>query len=63
MTDNSKAEAMELPCGKFGIDHNCSTCVYANWYDKDSYGRVHCEGPYHGYNRPGDRNGCIHWKG
>lgn len=55
---NSKK--IELPLGCF--EGNCSDCVYANWYDKDSYGRVHCDGPYGGYNKPGDRNGCFYYK-
>lgn len=61
--EKKQIEAVKLPNGTFGIDHNCSTCVYANWYDKDSYGRVRCEGGYGGYNRPSDRNGCFYWKG
>ncbi len=49
-----------LPEGKF--EGNCSDCVYANWYDKDSYGRVKCDGNYGGYNKPSDRNGCFYYK-
>ncbi|MDO4470810.1 MAG: hypothetical protein Q4C84_13295 [Bacillota bacterium] len=49
-----------IPAGIF--EGNCSDCRYANWYDKDSYGRVHCDGPYGGYNRPSDRNGCFYYK-
>lgn len=60
---NEKKQTIIIPEGSFGIDHNCSTCVYANWHDKDSYGRVHCDGPYGGYNYANDRNGCFHWKG
>lgn len=48
--------------GQFCVTKNCSTCRYANWYDKDSYGRVRCNGGYGGYNNPNDRNGCFHWK-
>lgn len=50
---------IEIPKGWF--DGNCSDCRYANWQDKDSYGRVYCDGPYGGYNRPSDRNGCFHY--
>lgn len=53
---------IELPLGHFEIAKNCSTCAYANWRDKDSYGRVHCDGGYGGYNHPNDRNGCFHWR-
>ncbi len=56
-------QTVQLPEGRFEIDHNCSTCVYANWRDKDDYGRVRCEGGYGGYNHPHDRNGCFHWRG
>ena len=56
-------KVVKLPIGHFEIDKNCYTCVYANWHDKDSYGRVHCDGGYGGYNRPSDKNGCFHWKG
>lgn len=52
-----------LPCGHFEVTKNCSTCIFANFRDRDSYGRVRCEGGYGGYNRPDDRNGCFHWKG
>ena len=58
-----ETKKLELPEGHFEIDRNCSTCVYANWRDKDQYGRVRCEGGYGGYNNPRDRNGCIHWRG
>lgn len=51
---------IKLPKGCF--EGNCSDCVYANWYDKDSYGRVKCQGPYGGYNDPDKRNGCFHYK-
>lgn len=53
-------EKIKIPEGCF--DGNCSDCVYANWNDKDSYGRVRCEGGYGGYNYPHDRNGCFHYK-
>ena len=36
-------------------------CLYANFRDTDSYGRVRCNGGYGGYNNPQDRNGCFHW--
>lgn len=58
MKENQK---IILPEGCF--EGNCVDCVYANWNDKDGYGRVHCDGPYGGYNRPTDRNGCWHWRG
>ncbi len=51
---------IQLPQGCF--EGNCSDCVYANWHDKDSYGRVKCQGAYGGYNDPDKRNGCIHHK-
>ncbi len=51
---------IELPSGCF--KGNCSDCVYANFYDKDSHGRVRCNGSYGGYNNPNDRNGCFHYK-
>ncbi len=55
-----ESEKIILPKGCF--EGNCSDCLYANWHDKDSYGRVHCDGPYGGYNRPSDRNGCFYYK-
>lgn len=51
---------IRIPEGCF--EGNCSDCIYADWYDKDSYGRVRCNGPYGGYNKPSDRNGCFHYK-
>ncbi len=50
---------IKLPKGSFFVN-NCSNCLYANFYDRDSYGRVKCQGSYGGYNKPEDRNGCIH---
>ena len=50
---------IRLPEGCF--EGNCSNCRYANWNDKDSYGRVRCQGGYGGYNYSDDRNGCFHW--
>ena len=58
--EEKNIKIIELPEGCF--KGNCSDCVYANWNDKDSSGRVYCDGPYGGYNRPGDRNGCFHYK-
>ena len=55
-------KVVKLPKGHFEIDHNCSTCFYANWNDKKD-GKPHCDGVYGGYNRPSDRNGCFHWRG
>lgn len=60
MKENSKV--VRLPEGCF-CRGNCSDCIYANFHDRDSYGRVKCEGGYGGYNKPEDRNGCFHWKG
>lgn len=56
------SKTIRLPEGCF-CRGNCSDCIYANFYDRDSYGRVKCEGGYGGYNKPEDRNGCFHWKG
>ncbi len=53
-------EKIILPRGIFL--GNCSDCVYANWHDKDDYGRVYCDGGYGGYNRPSDRNGCFYYR-
>ncbi len=47
---------IEIPQGSFR--GNCADCRYANWNDKDSYGRVYCEKGF-GYNKPSDRNGCF----
>ncbi|MBP3938138.1 MAG: hypothetical protein IK955_01895 [Clostridia bacterium] len=60
MKENSKS--VRLPEGCF-CRGNCSDCIYANLRDRDSYGRVKCDGGYGGYNRPEDRNGCFYWKG
>ncbi len=49
-----------IPQGHF--EGNCSDCIYANFRDRDDYGRVKCEGGYGGYNKPEDRNGCFHYK-
>jgi len=50
---------IRIPKGKFC--GNCSGCVYANFYKKDSQGRVYCS--YYGnYNHPSDRNGCFNFK-
>lgn len=51
---------IKIPEGCF--EGNCSDCIYANFRDRDSYGRVKCEGGYGGYNHPSDRNGCFHYK-
>lgn len=51
---------IRIPKGCF--HGNCSDCVYANWSDKDEYGRVYCQGGYGGYNNPQDRNGCFHYR-
>lgn len=57
----NQTKKIEIPKGCFS--GNCSTCVHANLYDKDSYGRVKCNGPYGGYNEPPKRNGCFYYKG
>jgi hypothetical protein len=50
---------IQIPQGCFY--GNCSDCRYADWSDTDSYGRPYCVGSYGGYNKPSDRNGCIHY--
>ena len=45
---------IEIPEGCF--EGNCYDCRYADWSDKDQYGRVYCRGSYGGYNKPSDRN-------
>ena len=50
---------IQIPQGCF--KGNCADCRYANWSDKDSYGRVYCEKGY-GYNKPSDRNGCFQFE-
>lgn len=60
--NKKKVSVVCLPCGHFEITKNCNTCRYANWRDTKSDGRVHCDGPYGGYNFPENRNGCFHWK-
>jgi len=52
---------IEIPSGTF-CGGNCSDCLYANFYDTDSRGRVRCNGGYGGYNNPNDRNGCFYYK-
>ncbi len=59
--NQEKTTQIRIPNGTF--EGNCRDCVYANWHDKDSYGRVYCQGGYGGYNDPDKRNGCFHWKG
>lgn len=49
-----------LPEGCF--EGNCSDCIYANFRDRDQFGRVKCEGKYGGYNKPEDRNGCFYYE-
>lgn len=50
MKNPEKIKEIKLPEGCF--HGNCSDCVYANWHDKDQYGRVYCQGGYGGYNNP-----------
>lgn len=49
-----------IPEGCF--EGNCSDCLYANFHDTDSQGRVKCNGGYGGYNDPSNRNGCFHYE-
>lgn len=51
---------VEIPEGCF--NGNCCDCRYADWSDRDSQGRVYCNGGYGGYNNPSDRNGCFYFK-
>lgn len=51
---------IQIPVGAF--EGNCSDCIYANFRDRDAYGRVKCEGRYGGYNKPEDRNGCFYYE-
>ncbi len=60
METKKEFQEIILPVGCF--EGNCSDCLYANFYDTDNYGRVKCNGSYGGYNKPEDRNGCIHYK-
>ena len=60
--DDTMDNLIVLPEGFFCGNGNCSDCLYANYYDRDQYGRVKCEGNYGGYNRPEDRNGCFHYE-
>lgn len=59
LTEETRME-IRIPQGCF--EGNCSDCRYANWNDTRD-GKPYCEGSYGGYNRPSDRNGCIHWHG
>lgn len=61
MKDTERMKEIKIPQGCF--HGNCSDCVYADWNDKDQYGRVYCRGGYGGYNNPSDRNGCFHYRG
>lgn len=51
---------VKIPEGYF--TGNCYDCRYADLRDKDSRGRVRCNGGYGGYNHPNDRNGCFYFK-
>ena len=55
-----KTKEIKITNGAF-CSGNCSDCLYANFRDTDSYGRVRCNGGYGGYKNPQDRNGCFHW--
>ena len=37
-------EKVIIPEGAF--EGNCRDCIYADWHDTDSYGRVYCRGSY-----------------
>ena len=56
MSDYKKIQ-IEIPEG-ISFTNNCCDCRYADWSDKDSYGRVYCNHGY-GYNKPSNRNGCF----
>ncbi len=55
-----KTKEIKITNGAF-CSGNCTDCLYADFRDTDSYGRVRCNGGYGGYNKPQDRNGCFHW--
>lgn len=55
-------EKLEIILPKGCFEGNCSDCLYATHQDRDSYGRVKCDGPYGGYNKPEDRNGCFYYE-
>ncbi len=55
-----KTKEIKITKGAF-CSGNCTDCLYADFRDTDSYGRVRCNGGYGGYNKPQDRNGCFHW--
>ena len=44
-----KTKEIKITNGAF-CSGNCSDCLYANFRDTDSYGRVRCNGGYGGYN-------------
>lgn len=59
--DERKVQRVCLPKGYFEGD--CRVCRYANWNDTKSDGSVYCEGPFSGYVKPEERQGCfIHEK-
>ena len=60
MKNEKQKIVVKIPEGCF--EGNCYDCRYADWSDKDQYGRVCCRGGYGGYNKPSDRNGCFHFK-
>ncbi len=57
---NKKIKAVCIPKGYF--HGNCCDCRYADWSDVRDDGSVYCRGPYGGYNKPENRNGCFHHK-
>ena len=57
--NNRNKIKIELPAGNFS--GNCGDCVYANFKDKDRWGRVWCDRRRE-YNFSEDRNGCFQYK-
>lgn len=59
-TNNPHELIVQIPAGCF--EGNCIDCRYADWSDTKPDGSVRCYGSYGGYNKPGNRNGCFHYK-
>lgn len=59
---NPITHTAEITIPKGCFEGNCTDCLYANFFDRDNYGRIKCDGRYGGYNKPEDRNGCFHYK-
>lgn len=47
-----KTKEIKITNGAF-CSGNCSDCLYANFRDTDSYGRVRCNGGYGGFDYQG----------